>query len=1832
MKIIFYPSIIIGFLLLLSCEKKQELSDHQLVENYLIAYTRGTISSQEALKYIFKSSLPGEIEDWNKYFSISPKIEGDWDVLDGNQLVFVPKESFKNGENYTAHLKLSALNSNEFKKDLVLPFQIVKQYLNVDLEGIEVKGDENYQYVLNATSADKVDAEKLRACIFSDSKEIRISPLGDRQFKVIVEYDNDLSDKSKIEWSGKAINAEGEGSIKMFEVEDFKKFGVLFDQYIAASNQFKLYFSRRLDPNQNLSGMIQVEGKPINPEIRDNIIEFYLDDQSNKEEIKITCSKGIQAITGEKLASNLNFTIQTPMVKPAAEFVDKSNYIPSSQEVKIPIRTRNLKSIEIKIIEIPQENIRHYLAWNSIQHHNMDQIFRLGVPVYVEELALNPLGKNTGEWEHYGIDLTDKFKRTAGSLYAISLHFGPQNTRLICDESFRELDLSSSLDLELNKWEKSAKRGYYDYYSYGRNGYYYQWRERDDPCKISYYLRGNEEILQVQASDMGVIVKQGEDNVSIAAVDLVSLEPIQNAKVELFNFQGIEMFSGTTDHQGFSSFQKRDHAAVASIENNGQKVFLSLLQDNANDLSAFPISGTSGSKRDLFVYTNRGVWRPGDSIYLNLMVNGRTSNLPAGIPLVFEFYDHKGVLIDREKQFHEKGKYLYSFSTKTDLNAKTGNYQAKLKVGAELINKTIPIETVKPNDIEIKYTINNEQDRIIKDNSFKGKAKLSYLNGFVVKGAKVELNNSISKWNKPFPKWANYSFSLNKELPDNIPLNVSSLDGNGVLEVNSSMDLKKLMSRSRMRLEAKINLQGGGVNQEVQSFRIDPFEHYVGILKRKGRAWRGCLDFDKGQLDLPIVILNRDGELAQGNRNVRIILRKHRKSWWMDQYSLSRRSYYKSKSSWEELSNQTITVRNGKAAFQHLEEEFGRGVFEIVCEDIESGHQSSYHYNVYSDNARADATNSPDQLWVEQSKDESTVGEEVILKFPEFTKARALISIEQGDRIIETFWMKLSPNNRELSVYPDESWYPGVHIHISLLQPYGEQNNDRPTRMYSVQKLKVQQRKIALEPVLKLPESAEVQKAFDIAVSEKGGKPMQYTLAVVDEGLLNLSGFKTPDPKKHFEGHMALQVGTWDIYKLLMNKFKGNFAAILNIGGDDAYEADVLADFNRFKPVLKFFGPYTLNKGEVERHKVDLGNYAGKVRVMLVACTDKDFASKEEFIRVKSPLMLQTQFPRSLNLEDELSLPVTVFRENEKIKNVVLKVKSDESRVELVKPSVQMNFKDNQDLTKVPIKVKGIPGKLKFTLNVEGSGKKMEETTDIMVNFPNAYTSITETASLNEGEEWNKKIETLPFPDYAKHKIIVSGLKLPKITEYAEDLIRYPYGCLEQTVSAGFSQLFLDDILELTPIQKQDRERYVGATIAKLKSFQNSQGRFATWRSGSYYHSWSEIYTGYFMQEARNKGFQVPNEMWNSWLKKQRDVAEKWSVHEASSKWIQLNEEMIQAYRLFVLAKGGKPVMSAMNRLSKSMSPQQLTFMLLAGAYQLAGFDEKANQLLNTALVEKENSAFSYYTYGGSGRNLALIVDVISTFENKKELLEKYYFYMVEKLNNSYYANTQTKAHAFLACSRYLNKNKASFQNEIHFEVDIDGTKEVYRKSYWEPLRIILDKEFFDKDIEVNNLGKSDIVVDHIKRFVPRERIKRNESQEISMNVSLANTNLNTLGSPLKLNAAEEQMYRVTVTNTGPIEQKNLALNLKMPSGFELINPRVNKTVKFPDQASYEHQDYRDDRVYTFFSVGPNDSKTFYFKATAAFEGKFVQPAIVCEHMYNGDVKAIVKSNTVIIE
>ena len=750
-----------------------------------------------------------------------------------------------------------------------------------------------------------------------------------------------------------------------------------------------------------------------------------------------------------------------------------------------------------------------------------------------------------------------------------------------------------------------------------------------------------------------------------------------------------------------------------------------------------------------------------------------------------------------------------------------------------------------------------------------------------------------------------------------------------------------------------------------------------------------------------------------------------------------------------------------------------------------------------------------------------------------------------------------------------------------------------------------------LQPELQMPKVLEPEESFKVNVSEANNKPMTYSLAVVDEGLLDLTRFQTPDIHSSFYARQALGVKTFDIFDDVMGAYSISVDNIYAIGGGGIGQGAKNRKAQRFKPVVTYLGPFSLKAGEKTSHTINMPNYVGSVRTMVVAGNQNSaYGNTEATTPVRKPLMVLTSIPRKLSPGEKVTIPVTVFAMEKKVKNVKVSIDAGKALEPLNGTSKNITFNAvGEQIVNFDFKVNPTASFQTIKVTASGAGERASSETEIDVENPNPITTKSELYTLDANSS-----QTIPFETFGTsgtNEAFVEFSTLPPMdfSKRMDYLLRYPHGCVEQTTSAAFPQLFLADVLDITFEKKKEIEKNVKAAIKRLGDFQTPNGGLSYWPGYGNADDWGTSYAGHFMLEAKQQGYQLPLTFLSNWLRYQKSTARQWSNQNT-----RYNDDMAHAYRLYTLALAQQPELAAMNRLRETKNLSNEAKWRLAAAYALVGKKEVAKEIAQKANINFVPNNYNYRTYGSVFRNRAMALETLVILGDTQQ--RDLAISLAKNLSSQRWYSTQETAYALLAMAKMVTKNGG---RSINLTFTNNG-KEVAVKT---------DRAIAQRDITITSF-KNEIVVKNNQGNTIYATLTQSgklpvgqelaQQQHLNLSVKYLDVSGNSIDVS-QLRQGTELQAKLTVYNSSNDYVDNLALTHIVPSGWEIVDTSYAGGSN-SNSTKADYVDTRDDRTHLYFNLGGRKSKTFTIKLNTSFLGDYYLPGAQVEAMYDNNYQA----------
>lgn len=1845
-KIPFLPPLIlflVSVIALPSCNKEKRAQKMpESVSAYVYGYTSGIVSRSAPIRVRFatlaaeETQIGGEAD--SRILSFSPAISGKITWEDAQTLRFDPAAPLSTGTSYVATVNLQRVipevpdEAASFEFD----FRTRDQYFELAIDGISAPnpGDLSKQELQGSLfTADMAEAEAVEAVLTAKQNGQPLTVRWSHDAQGIEHYfyvegikrENKASSVN-LSWNGKPLGVEIRDSreVEVPALDDFKLTGARVSQ--GQEQYIQLHFSDPLLESQNLEGLVSIigYGSSFRFIIDGNKLRVYPTSRLVGDHT-IQVAAGVRNINDKRMRNPSEWAISIQDVKPQVRLAGAGVIMPDSDGLIFPFEAVGLNAVEVEVFKIHHNNILQFLQVNELDGGN--ELYRVGRIIRqtrVPLLNLKP-GANTSEWTRYALDLKNLIREDGQAIYQIRIGFRPEYSTYFCSDkeagaagdglTQTAADMEEEPESIMEKW-------------YGFDGYYpgYSWEQREDPCYPAYY--NTERFVQrnVIASNLGLIAKGGTDNsYLVVASDLRSASPASGASLKFYDFQQQQLAETTTDAQGMATVELPRKPFVVIAEQGGQRGYLRMEDGNSLSLSRFDVSGAVAQKGlKGFLYGERGVWRPGDSVYLDFILEDKQGKLPPNYPVAFELRDPRGQLQER-RSVAQNVNYVYPLHFATRMDDPTGPWIASVKAGGASFEKTIRIETVKPNRIKIALDF-GKAELSAADEPISATLAASWLHGAPAGNLQAKIEAQLRSGKTTFEGYKDYVFDDPARSFDSQPVIVfeGPLDGEGKARPQFRLAGRQPMpGKLTANFKTRVFERSGDFSTDNRSLAYHPYEGYAGIRIPKNKYGENRLEVNQ-RGNLNFVALGKDGKPAPGHRLSIGVYRVEWRWWWDSGYDdISR---FNSSSHYDALIQQEVSTNNkGEVEWGVTPEEWGRYLVR-VC-DTETGHCTGDFfyagYPWYGDDNDA-YRQAAAMLAFTSDKPKYNVGEKVRLTLPEGEAGKVLITVENGSRVLESFWAESKEGENSFAFTASPAMAPTAYAHVAMIQPHAQVKNDLPIRMYGVIPISIEDPATRLAPRIKMPEELKPEQSFTIEVSETKGQPMAYTVAVVDEGLLGLTRFETPNPWDVFYAREALGVRTWDVYDQVLGAYGAQLERLLSIGGDGEIRRGAQEDrANRFEPVAIHLGPFQLKKGKTAKHEIRLPNYVGAVRAMVVAADKGAYGSAEKTVPVRQPLMVLATLPRVLSPGERLELPVNVFAMDKKVRNATVSVQEKSGLVKVDGGSRGVQFtKPGDQMVSFPIQIREAVGVARFTITASGDGQNAKQEIEIQVRNPNPYVTEVDSKVLDAGQSHSFAFSPVGMPGTNEAILEVSNIPPINLGERLEYLLRYPYGCLEQTLSGGFPQLYVNQLMELDETQQKRVPRNINATIDRLKQFQLGQGGFAYWPGGNTPDHWATSYAGHFLLEAKALGYSIPPAMLEKWTQFQKKVARMWDPKmEEYGFYSRDNYELMQAYRLYTLALAREPDMAAMNRLREYKGLSLQASWTLAAAYAAAGKPEVAKTISSGRSTQVRAYQELSYTYGSALRDRAMILEAL-VLMGEREKAASLVKYISDELSSSRWCSTQEISYSLLAIGKYAGK--AGARSKLAFTYQLPDGKSVNAGSNQPVMQIRIPADGKGQQkVTVKNTGQGTLFARAIRSGQPLAGQETAGANDLRLEV-LYKDMQGAIIDPAAIPQGTDFVAEVRITHPGarPIRYQELALSQVFPGGWEITNTRMDNIEAFPQAARPDYQDIRDDRVNTFFGLNERQTETYRVQLNAAYQGRFYLPAVSCEAMYDNSISA----------
>lgn len=1350
-----------------------------------------------------------------------------------------------------------------------------------------------------------------------------------------------------------------------------------------------------------------------------------------------------------------------------------------------------------------------------------------------------------------------------------------------------------------------------------------------------YASRSDKRLILV--TDLGFVVKQNRDgSKEIFVQSIATGNPVANAQVQIVGLNGNPIAWTTTDSTGHASFSKinsndysGEHKPTAYIVKTGNDLSFMPYSERGRslDYSNYDVGGEYGvdspTKISAYLFSDRGMYRPGDTVHIGLIAKSGDWSIDLhNLPLECEVKDSQNsVIYTNQFPLSSSGFDEITFSTKD--YSPTGVYGVNLyilkerngKVVREFLSSTsVKIEEFLPDTLKLSATFDPlPNEGWVNPGKLSGNISLKNLFGTPARGNDVKAQMTLHAGFPVLRKYSDYYFSdpFYKSNSYEQFLGTKQTDENG--EAQFDLDISKF-EKATYRLEFYVEgyeKESGRSVSQMSSLYVSPLKHLIGYKAD------GSLSYinKNSERKLNFIAINQNlekidlSDVTVNIEEIKYISTLVKQPNGLFKYQSVKKSY--------PLSSEKISIsKNGTDFFVPSKT---AGEYKITLVDSEGLTFNTINYTIVGDENATRSLTRTAELELKLEKSDLAGGEtaKVFIKAP-YT-GFGLITVER-DKVYSWKWFKTDELSTVQSIQIPRELEGNAYINVMFTRSASSDEIFMSPFCYGAIPFTLDKSARTNRISLEIPE--EIKSGEDLKITYSSSNEGKIVIYAVDEGILQVAGYKLPNPLAFFFKKRALEVHTAQILDLVLPEFE--VLKTMSAMGGGAGMDELSRNLNPFKrkqnaPVTFWSGIVDTGKEKrtVTYHVPDYFN--GTLRVMAVAVSRDTVGANQNTSIAKNTFVISPNAPLAAAPGDEFDVSVTVTNahkgsgEANKVKLTAVPSKHLEISGE---KSVSLVIPEGKDVTtSFKVKAKDVLGgaEIRFTASDATESSSLAATLSVRPSMP--YQIWINSGKSDKKEvkvDVNKKL----YDEYAKREASVSNVPAAFLDGLDFYLANYPYGCSEQVTSKAYPYLF-DDFVKAGGKTKADAKKMVADTISILQSRMLSDGNIGYWTNKSKARSEITLYCAEFLTDAKKQGFFVPSSFFEKVMGAVKSIAN-------SSKNSDF-DVMERAYAIYVLTKNEIVTTSYLEKLEgdlnrKNYSETDYEGLYLAASYAMLKQDKKANQIVSK--IKRKRTFDSSWIFHNGLHYVATYIDVIANYfpERISDIKSNQIDYLCEHLAESYY-NTYSVSAAIRAFESYSGIEKSG----IYSISEIFGKEEKSVSLSGSPA---LKGEFSEKaeKLAFRTSEKMPIyyqsVLAGFERAVPEKEIK--EGLEVSREFTTLE------GKKIdKVSAGDDVLVKVSFRSLKG-NLPNIALVDILCAGLEADIDSI-RTNKYNKNWSADYVDIREDRVVIYGTVS-DKVNTFTYKAKASSTGTFTVPPIFAESMYNKEIRALNPQKPLVIE
>lgn len=1257
-------------------------------------------------------------------------------------------------------------------------------------------------------------------------------------------------------------------------------------------------------------------------------------DAPEGRDIYVRIEAGIKSESGYELAKKFDAVMRAPLYPKEAKIVGQGGFMASSGSKTLSIQARGVQAVKILVRRLLPNQLQHLVTQTygdiTNPHFNSSWTFSEAniSETFEKVMQLSPQDSKAPVYASLDLgEYLDPNGIKPGVFFVEIKAWDTETNSPVTQNSDEQSEYSSysvSENVNSGTSEESGEEGEGESEYNGYNNYSYNRRS---------YTPLYEDRRTIVVTDLAILIKNGVDKSRDIFVESVSAgSPATNAEVSVVARNGQVLQSGNTGEDGHAAFSELGESsdpgrepAFCMVKKGSDISFLPFNRSQRQlDMSRFDIGGVNTALLDknqlnAFVFTDRGIYRPGETANIAFMVRSKGLAIPAGIPLQIQISGPQGILVKKNVRVPESGFLETSFPSNT--SSATGQHQAELYLLSEkghadrmIGSVSFKVEEFEPDRMKMTAVLSERNPGWVLPENLSVNVGLKNLFGSPAQNRKVRGKIILQPAGFGFDRYKGYVFTDPLTVKDK-PLQAViqeidevSTDKNGQADIKLDLGrFEKGTYRLTLSLEGLDEGGGRGV-KAFSSSLVSPMKVITGF-----RA-DGDLDFVRqgSARNISFMAINRqlEGEPLEKLTMRKIKIVSISALVRQDNGTYAYQTAKKEDTVWEKPF--AIPAAGRKMALET--DEAGEYVLEIRDESGMAICRALYTVAGQS-NIKAEIEKTA-ELGIKLAARSVKAGEELELQITTPYKGAGLITIET-DKVYGYTWFRSETLTSVQKIKVPENLEGNAYVSVALVRSLDDPEIFTSPLSYATAPFSIDRTRRELVPEIKVPE--KVVPGTKMPITFRTDRPCRIVVFAVDEGILQFAGYRTPVPLDHFLKKVALEVSTQQTADLILPEYR-LLLQRMGAGGDADAEARRAKHLNPFarknnKPPVFWSGIIDSGPEEKTVEWETPDTFSGEVRVMAVAVDAEGMGSNQKSVIVRGPFVVNPVMPLAVIPGDIFTLTAGIANVHEgsgKAFPVNLKIEADRSLT--VEGGTERKIGIDEGCEAVEtfsVKTTGAPGNATVRFIATSGDLKSSTSASLSIRPPVPAMSTLKSGVADSGNAVLKLDRSL-IPEFSSQKISVSASPLVLATGLESWLAGFPYGCTEQLLSKGLPALVYASYPGSREIMKDASEK-VKVAISMLRQRQNQDGGIAMWPGGST-DEFASLYATHFLVDASQAGFHIP-----------KDILDRATgyLRTKIGEWTGQDKPGMRAYSIYLLTRNGNVTSNYLVDLEKDLEKIQ---------------------------------------------------------------------------------------------------------------------------------------------------------------------------------------------------------------------------------------------------------------------------------------------------------------------